>query len=158
MPIIASHTFRKAGGGGKTFKAMRLDHKRGSDPMATRFILSAEDGRTAFTIADDDDQLAFLHKHAIERVATGEEPDAAWPYPFQIGDLVQLKSGGHRMVVTGLSCSEGTCGDPYKGKLQQVSVAWSTQSQMEGDDISEEDLDPAVLMIFQPMPHERFPF
>jgi hypothetical protein len=157
MPIIASHTFHKRVEGGRTIKAVALDYKRFGEPSAIRFILRADHGRQAFGIEDNDSLLAFLRAHAIESEVTGDEPEAAWPYPFQIGDLVELKSGGHRMVVTGLQCSEGTCGDPYKGELRLVEVAWSIQSQMDGDDISREELDPRLLQPAVEIAHERTP-
>lgn len=257
MPIIGGQTFYKRMPNGRTIRVTALDHRREGDLSAVRFLLRADQARSAFGLTGDE-QLAFLRTHAIEPEATGEatgdegdavkadpttrfadlmhisyyparplrlkdetlsavrisfveehwydlreadasalqrgdtegltirafierkalggfslpyvrpapvapkatgdEADAAWPYPFQIGDLVELKSGGHRMVVTGLQCSEGTCGDPYKGELRLVEVAWSIQSQMDGDDISREELDPRLLQPAVILPHERTPF
>lgn len=56
------------------------------------------------------------------------------PWPFVVGDVVQLKSGGGKMVVAELMCG---------GKVRVV--AWSVIPSHEEGYIWETDLDPVLL-------------
>jgi len=112
---------------------------------------------------DDITRGAYIQRHAV-RVDDDPFPPSPttegsdWPHPFQIGDVVMLKSGGHHMMVTGLRCSEGTCADPYAGQLETVSVVWSQMSQLDGFDLRADELDPRLLEhAVAPRP-EGYPF
>ena len=101
---------------------------------------------------------AAIRDHIKARDPAAHATDVAWPHAFRIGQQVRLNSGGHRMTVVGLRCSQATCADPYAGALEQVSVIWSRSSQLDGDDVAEMDFHPDVITDAMLLPHEEIPF
>ncbi len=72
-----------------------------------------------------DEELAEISA-AADRARIGTMP--AEPRPFAVGDIVKLKSGGHRMVVEELRCA------------RLVHVYWSERGTIEGQDLPEQCL------------------
>ena len=77
-------------------------------------------------------------------------------HAFRVGDVVRLKSGGHRMTVVKLRTSEATCANPLAGELLEVDVAWSMMCTNTGSSIQGDTLDIAVIEAAPPLlPHEK---
>lgn len=81
-----------------------------------------------------DEELAELTAAADRARLQAKEADKR---PFDVGDLVQLKSGGHGMVVTDLRCA------------RIVALAWSECGEMRDCDFPEQ-----CLRIFEPSDHD----
>lgn len=152
--IIASRTL-KVRRQNRTVRAMEVTHKSATGEL-TVALLSAPAGRQIIgATMSDEDTMAFLEMHALEPLR-----DPLQPHAFSVGDVVRLKSGGHRMTIVKLRTSEATCADPTAGALQEVDVAWSHRCANTGDSIEIDTLDIAVIESAPDvLPHEReFPF
>ena len=148
--IIASRTV-KIRRQNRTVRAMEVTHKSATGEV-TVALLSVPAGRQIVgATMGDEDAMAFLEMHALEPLR-----DPLQPHAFSVGDVVRLKSGGHRMTVIKLRTSDATCADPTAGNLQEVDVAWSQMCANTGNSIETDTLDIAVIESAPDvLPHER---
>lgn len=147
--IIASRTLRVSRNG-RRFAAIQVTHQAASGELTVALLTPDAARQITGSGMEDAAAIAFLAQHAIDPPRSASQPHA-----YAVGDVVQLKSGGHRMTITRLRTSEGTCADPTAGELEEVDVAWSYMCGGTGNSIETDTLDIAVIQIAPALlPHE----